>query len=498
MSRRARADRPAAPAAALAWGSYRAAEDTDLRLSATTPDGSGDYHHDTRTAEAMRRLSRSADRNAAIVAGPLRAALRLLIGNEVGPRPRPVLDDAAAADALAGAWMRDACTPRFDADGSATLLDLLTLAGLSYLRDGDVAAVHDGVGASVLVEADRILSPAAGRTDAVVVQGVEFAGRRRAAFWIADYDRNGRVSPSYARRYDAEQVTFAANWDRAGQTRGVPVFAACLDDLEHLDSLAESEIRSAENASTFTGILKRTDPTAPTIPQAVLKTRAGTIIAPPQGYEMNAPNLGRPNLNVPEFQRLNLRIALMTLGLPLELLLLDLGSLNYAASRSLRNLAEHTLHQWRSRMWRRWLDRTWAEWATAQGFPDTAVEWEWPRLELHDRNKEAEADATELANGTTSLRQIAGPGWRQIAADRAEELRVAAEARADVIVALHDRCAQLNADHPGLGLRWADLLPPLPGTQAVTTASPTPDPATGDPSADPPADPTAADQTPSE
>lgn len=466
--------------ASLAWGSYRAANDLDARRTAI--DGSADFHADTDTRNRLRRLSRSADRNASLYNGPLTQALGFLLGDGTWPRPRwgPEVTDA---DERTRRWVAAAGSPRFDADGILALHQILEAHGRSVIRDGDGAAVHDGRGAVQLVESERIVAPGSGT--APTVQGVAFAGRVPSGYWIAAPDRWGRIAGNRAKLFAAPRVTFTAHRDRSGQVRGIPMLAASLDDLDHLDSLGEAEIRSAESASLPTAFLE-TPLDGPPPPNGTIRTEAATMVGLPPGVKAVSSNMGRPNLDVPEFQRLNMRIAFMTLGLPLELLILDLGQLNYSASRSLRNLAEDRLGRLRRWLWHPMLDRMVSDWQRAENLSPVAPTWDWPRLQLHDRNKEAEADASELSAGTTSLPRICGHDWQAIQRENAATAKLRQLLRAEAIADAIARAAALSVN--GNSVAWRDLYTdPFPPTEALARlpVSPSPQPIqpTGGPSA---------------
>ena len=361
-------------------------------------------------------------------------------------------------------------------------------------RDGDAAAVHDGRGAVQLVESDRIVSPSgtAAPASGRIVQGVQFKGRKVAAYWITDPDTLGRIYPGRASSYPAAQVTFTAHRDgRASQVRGVPILSPSLDDLDHLDSLGESEIRSAETSSLISVGLKRTpNSNAPLIQSGTVRSGPGLMFSLPDGYEPVDLNNGRPNLNVPEFQRLNMRIAYMVMGLPLELLLLDLNQLNYSAARSLRNLAEDNLGNKRRWLYHPLLRKMLGEWLALRGVDPAladVVAWDWPRLQLHDRIKEAEGDKAELDNGTTSLQRLNGHDCFAILDEQATVATYRDAQLVARIVAAHQACQSANTANPGLGLTWQQIVT-LPGAGSLGNNAPAKPTAPTDTAVPPPGD----------
>ncbi len=480
--------------AELAYGSYRAIEDRERRTPA--PDASGDWHADKRSRDQARTDSRDAERNGAIYTGPLTVFCNFVLADGTWPRPLAVGLDQDQAQELARAWQTDAAGTMFDAKMRDSLGEQLRLWLRSYLRDGDVAAVHNGLGAIQVVEADRIVDPIAARiTPGIRLKdGVERSPQgAHLAYWIADYDSLGRLNRAHAKRYTADQVTFAAHRDRDSQVRGMPVQIAGLDDLYRLDSLNDAEIRSAEAASLPLAFLKP-DQTATTGGKpALVMTEAAALVTLPKGHDAIPTKFDRPNLDVVAFTRQQLRVLFMVLGLPLELLMQDLGTLNYAASRSLRNLAEDALGAWRRRVLHPLLNRMWAEWCVARGLAADAVpavQWQWPRLSIHDRNKETDADATELKNGTASLRRIVGPDRLVILQELAEESVERDRLQIARIVAAQAAIDAANRASPALKLHWSHIIAPVSGNAGLPTGTPAPSSAPVDPATDPETDPT--------
>lgn len=452
--------------ARLARGSYRSAEDLEGRP--TAPDGGGDYHADTRSRADMRRLSRSADRNASLYRGPLSAFLGFLLGDGSWPRPYVAGPDG---ETLSKSWSQDAQTTRFDAAGESTLDEMLTLWGRSVLRDGDVGGVHDGRGAVAICEADRLLDPPATRGVTGLTGGIQRdrLGRHQA-YWIADYDSLGRLNASHARSYPASRVTFTAHRDRKSQVRGTPVMGAGLDDIDRLDSLNDAEIKTAEAAALPLAFLEQTTAGGATgSAPGLVKTEAAALVTLPRGLKATTLPQSRPNLDVIQFTRSQLRVISMLLGVPLELLMLDLGELNYAASRSLRNLAEDALGKWRRLLFHPLLNRLWAEWCADRGVEAPAVEWQWPRLQVHDRIKESLADEQELANGTTSLARLTGHNRLTILTELAEEDRARDTLMIERIAEAQRQIIALNADIPGLNLHWSAVIA-APGAKSAPGA----------------------------
>lgn len=446
---------------ALARGSYQSAEAAERR--AVIRDGSGDFHGDPRSRELSRRLSRAADRNAAVYAGPISVALGLLLGDGAWPKPRFTGPDA---DELSAAFVADAKDPArhpFDLDGRLPLSELLWLFGRAYFRDGEALAYTGIPGKARLIESDRLVDVK--REGRRIVDGVELSDGAEVAYWVANYSDTGQVDRRTALRVPADQAVFTAYRDRISSTRGVSPIGVSLDTLDQVDRMGDAEVKTAAQGARLLGFLESTGtaggkPGQPT-PKApaTIETDSAMLIGVPEGYKANLQTTSRPNLNVPAFRLQEMRLAFLVLGIPLELLTQDLNGLNFAASRSLRKLAEAALGLWRCRIFGAFLARVVRGWLTARGEdPERAVEWEWPRLDLHDRNKEATADRDELTNRTTSRRRLVGPDRLAVLDELAEEERHLDALNIRRVEEAQRLCEAVNERMPKADLHWSKVL----------------------------------------
>lgn len=407
----------------MAAGSYRAA-DNPRRRSSTWIDGSGDFHLDGATRRRLRTLSRSLERNSDLYDGLLTNWMTFLVGS--GPRPVPLTKSEEFNAAAAKLFEEDARAKRLDARGMFPWALWVAMLGRSVARDGNAVVMHSGDGRAQLLEDDRIgevtLDPL-GR-----VTGMSFV----------DSDNAGLQAPGQT--YPASDFSLCAYRTRPSQTLGHPVLVAGLDDWERLDSLSESEIISAEAASLPWLILKHQDgsngqpaqfgstkaatgtgaSTTPVTPVGWQRSESGNIMGLPKGLDGQPWAPDRPNLNVPQFVKMNLRHLCLPL-LPYEVAFLDIGDLNYAAIRSVGALARRRLQDFRGLVIEDAISRTYRDWARAQilakRLPFTGDfakhRWDWDELEIRDRDKDAKAVAQEMGNRTLTLQDAIGPNWRR-------------------------------------------------------------------------------------
>jgi hypothetical protein len=488
---------PAAKSGALAARSYQAAESAAARR--VPFDGAGSYHADPRSRDLVRRICRSMDRNASVFSGPLTTCLFLLLGDGTWPRPRFT---GPESDHLSQAWGLDAADSArcpFDADGRMSLADLLHQFGRAYLRDGDVLGAFNTTGQVRLVEGDRLCVTS--RPGKTIIDGLELSDGKEVAYWVADYGPGGIIDRRTIKRVPRDSAVFSAYRDRVSAARGVSPLAAAVENLDLVDRMGDSEAATAAMSARVLSFIERTgnDENADIIDQNRVEIGDAAMVAVPKGWKSTPNNTNRPNLNVPAFRLQEMRSAYMVLGIPFELLTQDLNQLNFAASRSLKKLAETGLGQWRRRIFGALLSRLVSGWLAQRGQdPTLPVAWDWPRLDLHDRNKEAAADSAEIENRTASRRRLVGPDRLAILDELAEEERHQDALLLKRIEAADVGVEALRTKRPEIDLTWRDVVQ-LPGVSQSVNAAP-PEAPNEPPHQDPkPTDPaTVSPETPTE
>lgn len=421
-------------AAKLAWGSFRAAYNP--RRRSRIIDGSGDYHLDPMTRLRLRSQSRSLERDCDLYDGFLSNWSSYLVGS--GPRPVFTTKDQSFNKLASELFAEDAKAKRLDGRRMFPWAQWVTLLARAVARDGDAGVYHLDDGSGLILESEHVVE--------VEVDSLgRILGYRQAACMA-----NGEASlVATDELIPVGRMSLPAWRTRASQTRGHPPLTSGLDDWERLDSLAETEIITAESSATPWVMLKHTgnapggflpqvqlgggkqasaDPPGAALPTGWVRTAAGAMLGLPPGMDGVPWCPDRPNLNVPEFVRQNLRHLCLPM-LPYEIAFLDIGALNYAAIRGLGNLAKRKLQDFRTVILEDTLSRMARDWARAQILakrlpftPDFARHrWDWDELEVRDREKDAQADALELNTGTTTLQDRLGPDWRNTVDQRAVE-----------------------------------------------------------------------------
>lgn len=412
----------------LVAGSYRAA-DNPRRRSNSWIDGSGDFHLDGATRRKLRTLSRSLERNSDLYDGLLTNWMTFLVGS--GPRPVPLTKNEEFNALAPKLFAQDAKRCRLDARGMFPWAQWVAMLARSVARDGNAVVMHSGDGRGQLLEDDRIGEVALDPLGRII--GMSFI------------DAGAATMTKQTDLYPTTDFSLCSYRTRPSQTLGHPVLVAGLDDWERLDSLNEAEIVSAEAASLPWLLIKHKDGSTgiplsfgnngaataamaaggpapvPATPVGWQRSDAGSIMGLPPGLDGEPWSPDRPNLNVPEFVRMNLRHLCLPL-LPYEVAFLDIGALNYAAIRSVGALARRRLGDFRTLIIEDPISRMFRDWARAQilakrlPFTSDFAEhrWDWDELEIRDRDKDAKAVEQEMANGTLTLQEAIGPNWRQV------------------------------------------------------------------------------------
>jgi capsid protein len=490
------AQRPSGLLVQLAAGSYRAAENPRRRFRII--DGTGDFHLDDYTRQMLRSQSRDLERNNTWYDAALGNFATYIVGS--GPRPIFQSADDAWNKAALELWQADAAGTALDARGLSDWATWCTMLTRAVVRDGDSPVIHTDDARALQLESERIDS-----------LRLDDYGRIVGASLIAQ-SPSGWNLPGQGTPIDTSRFSLPAWRTRSSQTRGHPACAAGLDEWERIDSLNEAEIISAETASLPWLMLQSQPGTAAgqapprnrgglsgpgaAAPDGWVKTDAGSIIGLPPGVTGQAWTPNRPNLNVPEFVRLNLR-GLCTPLLPYEVLFVDLNGFSYAAVRALGKLSQRKIKDFRSRVLLPVISRILRDWARIQILRKRLPyvrdyarhRWDWDELEIRDREKDATAVEKEMANGTTTLQDVVGPTWRDKVQQRAAEQQAAADLDVARVVAVHRAIQAAKQANPDLDLHWSQIVTlagaeSAPGAHiagAAPATTPTALPAVADP-----------------
>lgn len=464
-----------------AFGSYRAAD--MQRARPIVRDGSGDRHADDFQRRITRELARDLDRSSGLYTAAVTAFLDLVIGG--GVLPEATTKDPKFNEAVKALVKYEYLDSKaLDVEGVDTMPALQRKWARAVVNDGDAALVKYN-GQLQTIESDRIDGPTTGNNQHVrTTSGVQCqvsTGKRLGA-WIAPYDKAGQcIVASGAEFYQWDSIIWMGSPNRKSQVRSMPALVASLDDAERAESLIESEIISAEQASQIWGFITDPDDTAAGGPSPLAPLNADGTVAV-GGFANGANTSGtnipftdfvagtlgfmgkrtlqqmkteRPNLNVPEFVKAVVRIFIASLGVPYELAFLDVGSLSWSGNKALLAFCERRLQVWREQVFGpafsdiyRWRVRSWI----ARGLLPDIPDWDshvhhWPLPPATDGPDQVKTDEGNIALGKTNLHRLNGPGWKRIVEERGEEIAVACA-----------QAAKIVAEYPDSGVTWRDFI----------------------------------------
>lgn len=467
-----------------AFGSYRA---TDMnRARPIIRDGSGDRHVDDFSRRIARELARDLDRSSGLYRAAITAFIDLAIGGCVIPAPTTTNDEwNKRVAALIQAEYVDG--PALDIEGVDNMGSLQRKWARAVVNDGDVLLLKTDLngGKLVTIESDRIDGPRTGDNQHMRTSGgvrCNIQTGERISFFIAPYDAAGQnIVSAKAEAYPANEVIYIGTPSRKSQVRSMPALVASLDDAERVESLIESEIISAEQASQLWGVLK--DPagteTGGENPLAPINADGSPALGGfPMGGAGASANIPfqdfvagllgfignrefqqikteRPNLNVTEFAKAVLRIFIAELGVPYEMAMLDVGGLSWSSNKAILAFSECRLKVWREQVFGpafsaiyRWRVRSWIKRGLIVDIPDWAQHHHnWPLPPATDGPDQVITDEGNIALGKTNLHRLVGPHWRKIIDERAREILHACELAKGVMSAF-----------PDAALTWRDLI----------------------------------------
>lgn len=201
----------------------------------------------------------------------------------------------------------------------------------------------------------------------VIFQGVEVDAQtgESLAYHLADPVRFGRST-----RVSADDVVHGFAPVRAGQVRGVTVFAPAILLARDLDDYMGAEVDAAKMASKWLAIVQTSDPVGfqearGVDPQAKIEELENAILEYLQpGEEIKAFSHDRPGDGLDRFSRLALRFVSIACDVPYELLSGDYQGVNYSTLRAIRNDFRQSIRPQQERLvqqlcqpvFERWLD----------------------------------------------------------------------------------------------------------------------------------------------
>ena len=302
-----------------------------------------------------------------------------------------------------------------------------------------------------LIEADQVCSPLLrrGRSDEIDGILLDQWGNPSAYRVLKRHpgDNNALRAPiDDLLAYDtlpAASVVHYYRADRPGQLRGIPDITPALPLFAQLRRYTLATIAAAETAANFAAVIYtdapangEADPLEP-MDEVELEQRLATVL--PGGWKLGQVHAEQPTTTFGEFKREILNEIARCLNMPFNVAAGNSSGYNYASGRLDHQVYFKSIRVEQHQMQLAVLDRILNAWLNeavlvegllpqslrtiARTLPEHA--WFWDGVEHVDPSKEANAQATRLANHTTTLavefaRQ--GRDWEQELRQRAKEL----------------------------------------------------------------------------
>lgn len=295
-----------------------------------------------------------------------------------------------------------------------------------------------------LVEADRVTDPAMAAQDPSWLDGIKYDGQGNPVLYrVLRRHPGDTLILAPQSEYDdipAQFVIHDYRSDRPGQVRGIPEMVATLGLFAELRRYTLAVLAAAETAADFAWFLKSTGSDAPTASADPFDTidierRMGQVL--PQGWEPSQLKAEQPTTTYGDFRRNLLNEAARPLNMPYNVAACDSSSYNYASGRLDHQTYHRAIGIDREQCSRVALDKILYAWLNEAAlipgllpdgmgpFGEWDWGWRWDGFAHVDPAKEANAQATRLANHTATLRDEyaeRGIDWEDAVRQRAREL----------------------------------------------------------------------------
>lgn len=383
--------------------------------------------------KTLRMRSTYEARNNPFVAGAIRS-MRVGVVGANGPRVQVMSKNSRfneAAESVFREWFR---MP--DVNGELSGTDLLN-QWVGYLPTAGeffgqfVMAPEDEVGEREIrtriltIDPRRCEHPTRGfhavsSDDKYTILGVE---RTSTGKPIRYSFRDGTEDVGYTWKYRwvaAKDVIHGFLPTEAGQARGIPWVAECLDDIAELREFDEATLRAARSAAAHTALLTATGPDADFIEvDEEVEIEPGTYTTVPPGWNVSQLKPEHPTTTYREFRHERLRSVGMAFQQPLMTVLMDSSKHNYSSARfdgqtgarveaTTRRMIDQVAIE---RMFWRVIREAQLLRLVPATPPNVRVVTHWEPRPHVDPKKEAEASATLIAAGlSTHTRECAKYG----------------------------------------------------------------------------------------
>lgn len=439
---------------------YQAGRPSQFRRTRTGLGGTGDAHYTEQTLWQIREYGRDMVRNDAIIGQAIERLVENIIG--CGMRAEAMTDDSALNQDLQQRFEEWGSTAtECDIAGRLTFGEMEHAILKSQITDGDVFVLPSKDDPWIqIIEGDRCLDPR-NKGKRNIVHGVELTdvGRPIRYFFQSikpgermrhTMTRNNTTVTGY-QAFDTKTglplVWHMRHSQRYTETRGLPRSAPVFDVLAMLEDVNFAKLVQQQVVSCMALIIERTsdmtlgpdDEIVESTTDVIEELSPGTIIKGLVGEKVHGFSPDVPNETYLDHVKFLLRLIGANLGLPLELMVFDVGDTTFHGHRA--NMVQarkgfqchqtrfpaqfhRNLWQWKLRQWMA-DDKALTNALKAQT-PRAFFRHRWhaPVWEYVDPLKDAQGDKVAIeANLTSPRRQRATRGgeWREIAHEIVED-----------------------------------------------------------------------------
>ena len=300
-----------------------------------------------------------------------------------------------------------------------------------------------------LVEADQVTTPDTTVLTGNFVDGIVFDDAGNPVEYHVLKQHPGDTMGRYALEFDRVPAESMIHWfraDRPGQARGIPDIMPALPLFAQLRRFTLAVIAAAETAADFAGILYTDAPAGGEAdaaePFEPIELEQRALVTMPGGWKMSQLQAEQPATTYAEFKKEILNEIARCLNMPFNIAAGNSSGYNYASGRLDHQTYFKAIRVDQAHLECVILDRILVAWldeaalipgllpANLGPFVDWSHQWFWDGQEHVDPAKEASAQATRLANHTTTLaheyaRQ--GRDWEEALRQRAKEVALMQE-----------------------------------------------------------------------
>lgn len=304
-----------------------------------------------------------------------------------------------------------------------------------------------------LIEADQVATPfmaVRAIADPNIVDGIEFDAHGNPSKYTVLKQHPGDnatigAAPNASGEVDAANMLHLFRQERPGQARGIPEITAALPLYALLRRYTLAVVMSAENAALPAGVIYTDAPgeeSDEVDPLDQVEFDRSTWLTMPAGWKIGQLKAEQPTETYTDFKNAVLNEIARTLDMPFNIASGNSAGYNYASGRLDHQAFFRFVQIEQSVLESVVLDRLFGAWlaeaSRITGYLPQAArtaeapdhQWFWDGLEHVDPAKEANAQATKIATGTTTLAAEcakAGRDWEEVMRQRKIEIDLARE-----------------------------------------------------------------------